>query len=223
MKNIIKILLNKILLLVNLTYNYKKHQNLKKILHKLIVMWICNEFNKFGKNSYIGENIKLLGNLKLISIGDNVSIGSRVILECYNEYMTNNGVQKFTSPSLIIGNNSSIGDDTHITCINKIMIGSNVLMGRKILITDNSHGILSLENIAIPPSKRPLITKGPVIVEDNVWIGEMVCIMPGVRIGYGSIIAANSVVTKDVPRSCIVAGIPAKIIKQFDTSSLFIK
>ena len=53
------------------------------------------------------------------------------------------------------------------------------------------------------------------VIEDNVWIGEKASIMPGVHIGKGAIIAANSVVTHDVPAYAVVAGIPAKVIKQF--------
>ena len=56
--------------------------------------------------------------------------------------------------------------------------------------------------------------KCPVVIEDNVWIGEKASIMPGVHIGKGAIIAANSVVTHDVPAYAVVAGTPAKVIKQ---------
>ena len=60
---------------------------------------------------------------------------------------------------------------------------------------------------------RPMYSKGPVVIEDNVWIGEMVCILPNVRIGKGSIIGANAVVTKDVPANALVGGNPARVIK----------
>ena len=63
------------------------------------------------------------------------------------------------------------------------------------------------------PNLRSLSSKGPVIIEDNVWIGTKASIMPGVRIGKGAIIAANSVVTHDIPPYCVAAGIPAKVIK----------
>ncbi len=64
------------------------------------------------------------------------------------------------------------------------------------------------------PIHRPLVVKGPIVIEDNVWIGERVCILSGVNIGKGAIIAANSVVTHDVPEYCVAAGSPAKVIKQ---------
>ncbi|MPN45551.1 2,3,4,5-tetrahydropyridine-2,6-dicarboxylate N-acetyltransferase [bioreactor metagenome] len=94
-----------------------------------------------------------------------------------------------------------------------IKIGDNVLTGSKILITDNSHGQSQPNDIDIPPIKRSLYSKGPVIIENNVWIGEKSTILAGVTIGTGAIVAANSVVTKDVPAFAVVAGTPAKIVK----------
>lgn len=88
------------------------------------------------------------------------------------------------------------------------------MTGPNILITDNAHGASILELLDLPPQVRPLYSKGPVIIEDNVWIGEKTSIMPGVHIGKGSIIAANSVVTHDIPPYCIAAGVPAKVIKR---------
>ena len=64
------------------------------------------------------------------------------------------------------------------------------------------------------PLERPLISKGAVVIENNVWVGEGVVIMPGITIGENSIIGANSVVTKDVPKNTVVGGVPAKILKQ---------
>ena len=58
------------------------------------------------------------------------------------------------------------------------------------------------------------------IIHDDVWIGEMVSVLPDVEIGRGAIIGANSVVTKSVPEYSIVAGNPAKIIKRFDFESM---
>ena len=65
----------------------------------------------------------------------------------------------------------------------------------------------------MPPKLRRLYSKGPIVIGDNVWIGDKVIILDGVKIGNNSIIAAGTVVTKDVPDFCVVAGNPAKIIK----------
>ena len=95
-----------------------------------------------------------------------------------------------------------------------IYIGNNVLTGRYVYISDNSHGDTSdITQISIPPINRSLKSKGKVIIEDNVWIGERVCMLSGVKVGYGAIIVANSVVTKDVPPYSVSAGVPAKVLK----------
>ena len=82
-----------------------------------------------------------------------------------------------------------------------------------VLISDNSHGEICAEEQSVPPLDRQLVSKGEVVIGNNVWIGDKVAILAGVRIGDGAIIGANSVVTKDVPANCVVGGIPAKEIK----------
>ncbi|WP_303642797.1 DapH/DapD/GlmU-related protein, partial [uncultured Duncaniella sp.] len=65
----------------------------------------------------------------------------------------------------------------------------------------------------IPPASRPLWSKGKVIIEDSVWIGDKATILPNVTLGKGCIIGANSVVTKDIPPYAIACGNPAKVIR----------
>jgi len=91
-------------------------------------------------------------------------------------------------------------------------------MASKIFISDLNHGNYSNENQdspLIPPAKRKLIT-APVFIEDNVWIGEFVSILPGVTIGEGTIIGANSVVSRSLPPNVIAFGSPAKPIKEYN-------
>ena len=146
---------------------------------------------------------------KYISIGKGTTINKGCILTAWDQY----GEQTFT-PSIKIGDNCSIGEYAHITACKEIIIGNNVLTGRRIYISDNAHGNSSKEEVEIPPIKRPLYVKGSVVIEDNVWIGERVCILSGVHIGKGAIIAANAVVTHNVPAYHIVGGVPAKTIKK---------
>lgn len=189
-----------------ITYNV--YSKIKIYMRTIYSFWIQNEFNRVGKSVYIGKMNSLKG-AKYISLANDVCISERCVIEVYDTYQD----QHF-SPILTIGANSHLGDDGHITCVNKIQIGNNVRMGRKVLITDNAHGASDRSLLDIAPNKRPLVSKGPVIIEDNVWIGEMVCIMPGVKIGKGCIIGANAVVTKDIPPYCVAGGNPAKVIKQ---------
>lgn len=153
---------------------------------------------------------RILKGAKYIDVGDNVFLGKDIIFECWDSYITG---QTFT-PCLSFGNDSSMGDNGHISCINQVSIGNGVRMGKRVFITDNAHGASDRSLLDTIPYKRPLHSKGPVIIEDNVWVGEYACIMPGVKIGKGSIIGANAVVTHEVPAYCVVGGNPAKIIKQ---------
>ena len=183
--------------------------SLFKIIYiKIFNLIIKNNFSKM--EGYIIFPHQLKGE-KFISIGKNSTIDKGVNLTAWEKY----GEQSF-NPLIKIGQNCSIGEHAHITACKEIIIGDNVLTGRRIYISDNFHGNSTKEEIDIPPIKRPLYIKGSVIIEDNVWIGERVCILSGVHIGKGAIIAANAVVTHDVPASCIVGGVPAKIIKKIN-------
>ena len=121
------------------------------------------------------------------------------------------GVSK-CEPNLSIGNNCSFVAYNHITCANKITIGDSLLTGKWVTITDNSHGETDKVTLGMRPQKRPITSKGPVVIGNNVWIGDKATILPGVSIGDGAVIAANAVVTKDVPPYAIVGGVPAKVI-----------
>lgn len=95
-----------------------------------------------------------------------------------------------------------------IRCGNQITIGNNVTFGRDVKIIDSDfHCIRDSQKEVINPSM-------PVIIGDNVWLGQSATVLKGVTIGNGAIVAANAVVTKDVPAGCIVAGNPAKVIKE---------
>ena len=117
---------------------------------------------------------------------------------------------------MVIGSNCSFGAYNHITAINSIHIGDGCLTGKWVTITDNSHGNIVLSEADIIPDKRPVNSKGPVVIGKNVWIGDKATILAGVHIGDGAIIGANSVVTKDVPSNCVVCGSPAKIVKKIN-------
>ena len=193
--------------LLSYIYSYKTNSIIQKISVKFYSSWISNEFKSFGKNTFLLKETYLIGG-KYISLGNRTCIGNRAILTAWDKYGT-----KVFHPEIIIGNNVSIGDDCHISAINKIVIGNDVLTGKKITIVDNSHGECNLEGLAFSPLDRPLYSAGPVYIEDGVWIGDKVTILPNVRIGKNAIIGANAVVSKDIPANCIAVGIPAKVIK----------
>lgn len=116
--------------------------------------------------------------------------------------------------TLFIGDNCEMGDMTHIVAHEKVEIGNNVLVASKVFISDTSHGSYGDDGDApfVPPNKR-LLRSRHVFVGNNVWLGENVVILPGIKIGNGTIIGANSVVTCNVPENVIAAGVPARVIK----------
>ena len=153
-------------------------------------------------------------NKKNIKIGKDFTTGFGCRIEAYPQKSSNDEV-------LLIGKNVEINDYVHIAAGEKIVIGDNVLIASKVFISDINHGNYKGFNQDSPlttPNSRQLSTS-PVVIKDNVWIGEGVCIMSGVTIGIGCIIGASSVVTKDVPDYCIALGSPAKAIKKYDFES----
>jgi len=118
------------------------------------------------------------------------------------------------SPRLEVGDGTSFGRGIHLFCATRMVIGKNVMIADNVYITDNLHGF---EDIQAPPSQQPLTVPGPVHIGDATWIGERVCILPNVTIGRHCVIGAGAVVTKSIPDFCVAAGVPARVIRYYDT------
>ena len=191
-------------------FSYNHGRKLKFVRDVLYSYRLSVLFKSFPSTARIQAPINLKG-AEYISFGEHSGIGARAILSAWDSYL-----DKKYSPSIRIGDYVWIGEDSHITAIDNIEIGNHVLMGKKVTISDNSHGEIDIDNLIKPPLKRELYSKGAVIIGDNVWIGDKVTILPGVKIGSNSIVGANSVVTGDVPSNCVVGGIPAKIIREIN-------
>jgi len=120
---------------------------------------------------------------------------------------------------LRIGRGVQVNDDVHIAAVIGITIGDRVLIASRVYISDHNHGITSGEgphtSPEIPPAARPL-SYAPIVIEDDVWIGEGVCVLPGVTIGKGAIVGALSLVNRDVPAYSIAVGAPARVVKKFN-------
>ncbi len=108
---------------------------------------------------------------------------------------------------IVIGDHSGIGRYCRIN--GKVTIGSNVMMGPHITIYTQNHNFSRTD---IPMINQGFTQEEPVVIADDVWIGSHVIILPGVRVGHGSVIGAGSVVTKDVPAWTVTAGNPAKVV-----------
>ena len=212
MKRIVRLFLTFVTWLFSKLYTFSLSQRLNVYRNIIYTMWIRNFLGQIGENSSIAYPCSLQGGgQKRIKIGNNTQIQSYSILGCWENYRD----QKF-SPTITIGDNCSIGEYGHITACNNITIGNGLLTGHYVYIGDNAHGGLSIEEANIPPIGRQLISKGEVVIGNNVWIGDKVTVLGGVTIGDNVIIGANSVVTHDVPSNCMAAGIPAKVVKKID-------
>lgn len=180
------------------------------IWQSLYNIFITRKFG-MGQNVYFRYPINHINGNECIIIGRDTCFGKQIVLTAWPVYVPNG--DRF-QPQIEIGKGCNFGDYNHITCIDRIFIGDYVLTGRWVTISDNGHGDTDFDTLQQHPIERHLTSKGPVIIGDNVWIGDKATILAGVSIGEGSVIAANAVVTKNVPPYCVVAGNPAKIIKQ---------
>lgn len=153
---------------------------------------------KRGKGSIIRRNARLD-----LNAGNKLIIGDRTIIE--NHVILNNGIG-----DIEIGNNTMITSRGMI--LGPALIGNNVVLGIGSQVLGLTHNYEDLEI----PIKYQGVTGTKVVIEDDVWIGGNCVIIQGVKIGKHSLVAAGSVVTKDVEPYTIVAGNPAKPIKKYD-------
>ena len=132
--------------------------------------------------------------------------------ECGKDFLCRSGVTIHGAKQIIVGNDSCIGEKSYINARGGLKIGNNVKMGPQVFIWTSSHNYYA-------PTKLPFdgteIIR-PVTINDNVWVGAKVTIIPGVTIGEGAVIAMGAVVTKDVPPCAVVGGNPAKVLKYRD-------
>lgn len=193
---------------------------IQHVMKRLSIRYVMNKIYYFILFRQIRGGVdissKILGR-KHIKVGKSFCSGKHLWLEAVTEYKG----QKLC-PTIIIKDNVSLSDFNHIGAVNYVEIGNNVLFGSKCYITDHNHGIYSGDNGQsdpdTPPAERPLTCNQKVIIGDNVWLGDNVTVLPGVTIGKGSIIGSSAVVSKSIPPYSIAVGIPAHVIKKWNSA-----
>jgi acetyltransferase-like isoleucine patch superfamily enzyme len=187
---------------------------IKQFVKKLLLRY---KFNKLRKIAIVGEGTNLTRSFSGInrsSRKENLQIGCNSLIGCW--------LGCYKDGKIKIGDNAYIGNNTIIGSLNSIAIGKNVIISREVIIFDNNNHPTDID------MRKQMSESGdffgdlwswdyadsaPIVIGDNVWIGQRAVILKGVTIGSGSIIALGSVVTKDVPPKTIVAGNPAKVVK----------
>jgi lipopolysaccharide O-acetyltransferase len=147
-----------------------------------------------------------------IALGPGFTCGRGLRMDALGESST-------TGPLIRIGSDVAMNDYVHIGAVESVSIGDRVLIASKVFISDHNHGSYGNGGVHSDPRTAPYerqLSASPVVIEDDVWLGELVSVLAGVRIGKGSIIGTMSTVTQNIPPYSIAVGSPARVIKQFN-------
>lgn len=148
----------------------------------------------------IGVRLRAIAARQLFrSTGRNINIASSVVFG--------------RGARITIGTDSGIGEGSRIVCMDDVNIGDDVMIGPEVMILTGGH---AFDDPAIRLIDQRIIT-APVVIENDVWIGARAILLPGITVGRRSVVAAGSVVTKNVPPGSVVGGNPARVIKQIFT------
>ncbi len=174
----------------------------------------------FEKNSVLGKNIIFYGSgstcINLSKQKSNITIGD-------NSFIAGS-ICSQSNGRISIGHHFYLGANSLIGAVNNITIGDCVIISNDVKVYDNNNHPtspaarinMSLNGWSNDNWQWKHSSSAPVVIEDNVWIGQYSTILKGVTIGKGSIVATRTVVTKDVPPYSIVAGNPAKVVKKIE-------
>jgi len=159
-------------------------------------------FHSFGWRSRLGRCDMLIGS-RDISIGRKVLIRKGARLEAV-------GADRDGAPKLVIGDGTAIQFYFHCGAAKQVRIGRDVLIGGRVYISDHDHSYDEPDRSA---RQSFHLKVAPVEIGDGAFLGEGCVILKGVRVGRRAVVAANAVVTHNVPDFAVVAGIPARVIK----------
>jgi acetyltransferase-like isoleucine patch superfamily enzyme len=190
--------------------------------HGLRKIFFPGLFGKIGKGVVFGKNMTIRHPRK-IEIGDNVVFDDNTVIDAKGEH--NAGIK--IGSSVMVGRNTivsckggdiEIGDYANIGANNYLISESILKIGRYVFTAGQTYivagGNHSFERKDIPIWFQPSVSKGGIIIEDDVWIGASCTVVDGVKIRQGSIIGAGSVVHKRIPPYSIALGNPAAVIKK---------
>jgi acetyltransferase-like isoleucine patch superfamily enzyme len=164
---------------------------------------VAGGFAEFGRGSVLQPPVRLGGEHR-IAVGDGVFVGPGSWLQTLGD--------AGDDVLLRIGDGTEIAGNCTLSAAVRIDIGRFVLLARNVYIADHAH--------AFEDPRRPVLEQGitgeaAVVIEDGAWLGQNVVVCPGVRIGSGAVIGANSVVRDDIPHHSVAVGAPARVVRTF--------
>lgn len=174
------------------------------LLMRIIRRILLPVLSWYRKTSFL-SGVKSYGNCNNVK-GPVYLWNGNVIIGDYNNFYPN---VTLWGPGIIrIGSHCEIGIGTTIYSTQKIIIGNDVSVAAGCYIIDSNHNIKKGSLIR----QQKAVTKGPVVIEDDVWLGAGVKVLSGVTIKRGAVIGAQAVVTSDIPENAIAVGVPAKVV-----------
>ncbi len=190
---------------------------LVKKIYKTINQWYIARFIAPQFDS-LGSIPEIAHPRSLVIFGRNIHLGKYAQIICASDNCV-----RFTSwpgkqgdAEIVLGDYCLIAPGVRISAAQSIRIGDNCMLAANVIISDSDwHGIYN--------RIRPFRCTKPVVIENNVWLGERVIITKGVTIGENSIIGAGAIVTKDIPANCVAAGNPARVIKTINPNRRMLK
>jgi acetyltransferase-like isoleucine patch superfamily enzyme len=188
-----------------------------KLLYKKINAWYVRRFIAPQFDS-LGSVPEIAHPRSLVIFGRNIHLGkfTQIICSSDNKVRFTTWPGKKIHAEVIIGDYCLISPGTRISAAQSIRIGDNCMFAANVYISDSDwHGIYN--------RIRPFRCTKPVVLENNVWLGESVIVNKGVTIGENSVIGAGSVVTKNIPANVVAAGNPARVIKQINPNRRMLK
>lgn len=156
--------------------------------------------------SQVGKYVKLDGRLRVVNYGRMV-IGDHVL---FHAHVATTELMVMEGAELQIGTGAFINYGAEISVRSRVTIGEECRIGTHCIIMDSDFHHVELARRDEPPPGVPIV------LDPYVWIGNRVTILKGVHIGYGSVIAAGSIVTKSIPAMSIAAGVPARVLRRID-------
>lgn len=165
-------------------------------------------FAKLGEGVCIGFPVGALYGEQWISIGEHTLVGTHVTISA--GFMP--GLDLGPDVIVKIGSSCSIGRGSHIVGHQSIDIGNDVFTGPYVYITDQNHCYGDLDI----PIGRQWPENNPVVIGDGCWLGTGAIILPGTRLGKNVAVAGGAVVRGEFPDHCVIAGVPAKIVRRYD-------